>query len=149
MTLHELSDRREIDDLLIAYCHAIDSHGWDELDRVFTPDAFIDYTACGGPKGQYPEIKIFLAEALPRFAYAQHIISTSRIRLAGDRAEGRTICSNPVGVRQPDGSVRHMVYALWYIDEMVRTPDGWRLASRCEQLSHTENLPEGLLQTPY
>lgn len=141
MTLQQLSDRREIEDVLIAYCHAIDSHRWDELDDVFTPDAFIDYTVFGGPKGPYPEIKPFLSEVLPQFAYAQHIIATSQIKLDGDRATGRTYCTNPVGVREADGSIRHMVYALWYVDELVRTPAGWRLSRRHEEVSHTENVP--------
>lgn len=141
MTLQHLSDRREIDDVLIAYCHAIDSHEWDALDAVFTPDAIIDYTVFGGPKGAYPAIKLFLAEALPQFVYAQHIISTSRITLDGDRATGRTICTNPVGVRMADGGVQHRVYALWYIDELVRTDAGWRIASRREEISHTLNVP--------
>jgi hypothetical protein len=69
----------------------------------FTPDAVIDYTVSGRPNGKgkdlYPQIKLFLAEALPRLAYAQHIISVGRIRLDGDRATGRTIYTNPVGVR--------------------------------------------------
>jgi hypothetical protein len=142
MTLQQLSDRREIDDVLIAYCHAIDSHRWDELDDVFTPDAFIDYTVFGGPKGHYPQIKQFLAEALPSFAYAQHNIATSRITLNGDRAAGRTICTNPVGVREADGGIRHMVYALWYVDELARTPAGWRITNRREEISHTLNVPE-------
>jgi len=118
LTLQQISDRREIDDVLIAYCHAIDSHAWDELDAVFTPDAWVDYTVFGGPAGPYPEIKSFLAEALPRFAYAQHIISTSKVKLDGDRATARTICTNPVGIREESGEVRHVVYALWYVDEL-------------------------------
>ncbi len=32
----ELSDRLEINDLLVAYCYAIDFHQWDELDALFT-----------------------------------------------------------------------------------------------------------------
>jgi ketosteroid isomerase-like protein len=143
MTLQELSDRREIDDLLIAYCHAIDSHDWDALDGVFTPDAVIDYTVFGGPRGLYPEIKLFLADVLPRAAYAQHIISTSQVRLQGDHATARTICTNPMGAREPDGSIRHMVYALWYIDELARTERGWRITRRHEEISYTQNV-EGL-----
>jgi hypothetical protein len=145
LTLQQISDRREIDDVLIAYCHAIDSHAWDELDAVFTPDAWVDYTVFGGPAGPYPEIKSFLAEALPRFAYAQHIISTSRVKLDGDRATARTICTNPVGIREESGEVRHVVYALWYVDELVRTEQGWRLSRRSEEVSHALDLAA----TPY
>ena len=53
MTLspQELSDRLEIQDLLVDYSHAIDTRDWDALDDVFTPDAFIDYSAFGGSTG--------------------------------------------------------------------------------------------------
>jgi len=141
MSLQELSDRREIDDLLIRYCHAIDTHDWALLDTVFMPDSVIDYTVFGGPRGRYPEIREFLADSLPRQAHSQHVISTSRVLLDGDRATASTICTNPMGVPQPDGSVHHTTYHLWYIDEIVRTPAGWRLAARTEKVSHQDNPP--------
>ena len=48
MSLEEISDRLEIQDLLVAYSYAIDSRDWAALDDVFTPDAHIDYTVFGG-----------------------------------------------------------------------------------------------------
>jgi hypothetical protein len=60
-SLEEISDRLEIQDLQVAYSHAIDFKRFDELDDVFTPDAHIDYTVFGGPAGSYPEIKKYLA----------------------------------------------------------------------------------------
>ena len=56
MSLQEMSDRLEIQDLFSRYTYAIDERNWDGLDDVFTPDAFIDYTEAGGEKGQLPEI---------------------------------------------------------------------------------------------
>ena len=50
--LQELSDRLEINDLLIRYTYAIDDGDWELLDRVFTPDAQIDYTSSGGIAGR-------------------------------------------------------------------------------------------------
>ena len=44
MDIQEISDRLEIQQVLIDYCHAIDDFDWDALDRVFTPDAIIDYS---------------------------------------------------------------------------------------------------------
>jgi len=40
----EISDRLEIQNLLVSYCDAIDGRNWDVLDNIFTPDAVIDYT---------------------------------------------------------------------------------------------------------
>ena len=60
LSIQEISDRLEIQDLLVAYSHAIDSHDWDALDDVFTPDAVIDYTEMGAPRGNLTETKAFL-----------------------------------------------------------------------------------------
>ena len=138
----EMADRLAIDRLLALYCHAIDLHRWDDLDEVFLPDSVIDYTVFGGPRGRYdPEIRDFLIAALPPFAYAQHIVSTSVIDLDGDRATGRTVCTNPMGQRLPDGTLRHVLNALWYVDTFVRTEQGWRIAERTEEISHSIEIP--------
>jgi hypothetical protein len=42
LSLAEISDRREIQQLLVDYSTAIDNRRFDDLDRVFTPDAYID-----------------------------------------------------------------------------------------------------------
>ena len=38
MSLEEISDRMEIQDLMVRYSYAIDSRNWDALDDVFTPE---------------------------------------------------------------------------------------------------------------
>jgi hypothetical protein len=55
MSIEEISDRLEIQALLTRYTIAIDTHDWELLDTVFTPDAWIDYESSGGTKGNYPE----------------------------------------------------------------------------------------------
>ena len=142
MNVAELSDRMEIQDLMVDYCTAIDARDWDALDAVFTPDAVIDYTEMVGVKGSLAEIKAFLASSMSVVAACQHIISTSKITLDGDRAHGRTICTNPM-VLHPSGHV--MLLGLWYRDTFVRTPQGWRISSRYEERSWRYNVPAGLL----
>jgi hypothetical protein len=51
MTLEEISDRIEINDLLVRYTVAIDEKDWELLDTVYTPDAKVDYTSSGCIKG--------------------------------------------------------------------------------------------------
>ena len=94
-TLEEISDRIELEELMVSYSHAIDFKNFDELDDVFTPDAFIDYSEMADIKGSLPEIKAFLATAMKQVTACQHGISTSQIKIEGDRAFGRTICTNP------------------------------------------------------
>ena len=129
MSLAEVSDRLEIQQLLVDYATAIDQRRFDDLDRVFTADAYIDYRAMGGVDGHYPEVKAWLAEVLPNFPAYAHLNGNFDIRLAGDTAAGRTMCFNPMKLSD-DGQI--LFCALWYDDEFVRTPEGWRMTRRVE-----------------
>ncbi|MGI4747183.1 MAG: nuclear transport factor 2 family protein [Janthinobacterium lividum] len=141
MNLQQISDRLEIQDLLVEYCHAIDRHEWDALDEVFTSDAIIDYTEMVPFKGSVAETKAFLSESLKGLQATQHIVSTSKITIDGDRAHGRTVCTNPMVL--PGGHV--MIVGLWYKDEFVRTDKGWRISARYEENCWRFNVPAGLL----
>ena len=43
LSLQDVSDRLEIQDLMTGYCYAVDDRDFDALDRFFTADAVIDY----------------------------------------------------------------------------------------------------------
>jgi ketosteroid isomerase-like protein len=144
LPLQEISDRIEIQDLISRYAHAIDDSDWDALDRVFTPDAVIDYTELGGAKGTLQETKGYLAAAMPAFTGFQHLSTTTRLDLDGDRATARTILFNPM-VMQHEGEERVFFIGLWYRDQLVRTPEGWRIQHRREEKSWSFNAPPGLL----
>jgi hypothetical protein len=141
-SLQELSDRLEIQDLQAAYSHAIDTRDFDALDRVFTRDAFIDYSAFGGSAGGLEETKAFLRKALAMFGGFQHMVATSQVKLSGNRATAKTICWNPM-VTKSAGSGEPPVFfcGLWYHDEYLRTLDGWRITSRVEEKCFTHNMP--------
>ena len=142
MTLQQISDRIEIHDLLLRYSHAIDTRNFDALDEVFTPDALIDYSSMGGAKGNPKEIKAWLAKAMAQFEGYQHKIANSMDELHGDTATGRTICHNPMVLPRPNGE-QHVFYCgLWYVDKLVRTPKGWRIAERVEEKCYFHNLPK-------
>jgi 3-phenylpropionate/cinnamic acid dioxygenase small subunit len=141
LSLQEISDRLEIQDLLAAYSHAIDTRNWDALDDVFTPDAHIDYSAMGGSKGNLAETKEFLRKAMQQFASFQHMVATSQIRIRGDVAEGRTICHNPMVLDRGNGQTHAFFCGLWYRDRFVRTEQGWRIQERVEEKSYFHNVP--------
>jgi 3-phenylpropionate/cinnamic acid dioxygenase small subunit len=130
----EVADRLEINDLLVRYTHAIDSSNWDLLDSVFTPDAQIDYTAAGGAKGDYPVIKEWLAKALGNFSYTMHFIGNTKVEFeaGGQSARSRTYCINPMGFTNADGSSNAFNCYVHYVDRLVRTDAGWRIAERTE-----------------
>jgi hypothetical protein len=139
-TLQELSDRLEIQDLLVDYCYAVDKHRWDDLDAIFTPDAVLDFTATGGERGDLVSIKAFFERALNLFAGHQHLVATSKVEIDGDTASSRTICHNPMWFNQ-DGAEQVMYVGLWYHDTFVRTPDGWRISKRVQEKGYLHGLP--------
>jgi hypothetical protein len=146
LSLQELSDRIEIDDLLIRYTRAIDQKDWKLLDTVFTPDAEVDYVSSGGIKGSYPEARAWLEKALAPFPITLHYVTNSEVTLSGDRASARTAVYNPMFSKNADGSLHHFAVGAWYVDELVRTPAGWRIAKRREDQAFLEgSLPKGLV----
>lgn len=132
LSLAEISDRLEIQQLLTDYATAIDQRRFADLDRIFTPDAYIDYRAMGGIDGPYPQVKAWLAEVLPNFPAYYHLIGNFDIRVAGDTATGRTMCFNPMQLGGPEQGNQILFCALWYDDEFVRTTEGWRMTRRVE-----------------
>ena len=142
LSLQEISDRLEIQQLMTDYASAIDRRDFEALDRVFTPDAHIDYRAMGGIHGDYPKIKSWLAQTLQWFPAYYHMLGNLSIVFDGDRATTRCICFNPMrmplpGLPQP----QTVFFGLWYIDELLRTPDGWRITRRSEEKCFDFNLP--------
>ncbi len=138
--LQEMSDRFEIQDLLTAYCDAIDSRDWDALDNIFTSDAIVDYTAAGGAKGNLSETKAYLERALKQFSSMQHMLGLPVIKITGDMATSRTIAFNPMSVEK-DSQPHTFFVGIWYCDELTRTKAGWRITHRREELSYFHNMP--------
>jgi hypothetical protein len=134
LSLAEISDRLEIQQLLVDYSTAIDQRRFDDLDKVFTEDAYIDYTALGGIEGRFPEVKKWLSEVLPNFPVYAHMLGNFSVRIDGDAASSRVICFNPMVLGgDPDKRVDEVLFCgLWYDDEFVRTPQGWRMTRRVE-----------------
>ncbi|MGV0716547.1 nuclear transport factor 2 family protein [Mycolicibacterium sp. XJ662] len=130
LSLEEISDRLEIQQLLVDYSTAIDQRRFDDLDRVFTSDAYIDYRAMGGIDGPYPQVKAWLADVLPNFPAYAHMLGNFDVRIAGDTASSRTICFNPMVMGGEQGQI--LFCGLWYDDEFVRTSQGWRMTRRVE-----------------
>lgn len=138
LTLGELSDRFEIQELLSAYCHAIDSRDWDALDHLFTRDAKIDYSATGGIKGSLLEIKAFLASTLPLFKATQHFVTNPMIRIDGNTANVRSLLFNPVTIER-DGAAHTFFVGAWYVDVLKRVGSRWRIVTRSQELAFFHN----------
>lgn len=138
MSLQEISDRLEIQDLIARYSYALDSRDFDTLDDLFTPDAVLDYTATGAIKSNLAQMKDFVAKAFDMFAGTQHLTTQTTISFSddGNTAHAKSACHNPM-VFGGDLQPKMMVVGLWYVDTLVRTSEGWRFAERREELLYS------------
>lgn len=132
MTLEEIADRLEIDDLLTRYATALDAKDWDGWASCFTPDARIDYTATGGIEGTVADVRRWLVEVMASFPMTQHLVTNRAVQVDGDRATCRSCLFNPMGVTDND-SMMVFFEGGYYRDRLVRTPAGWRIAERVEE----------------
>ena len=89
LSLQELSDRIEIDDLLTRYAVGVDRKDWDLWETCFTPDAFIDYRAFGGTSGSVKEVRAWLEKTMKIFPMSQHMTINREVAISGDRARCR------------------------------------------------------------
>ena len=149
LSLQEISDRLEIEDVFVRYSYAIDSRSWDDLDDVFTPDAHIDYSEMGGASGPFKQIKEWLKIALgDRFPDYQHMVASSQIKVDGDTATSRTMLFNPMVYQRQSGEKQVFFCGLWYRDTLVRTEKGWRIKDRHEEGCYTYNAPADMEPAP-
>jgi hypothetical protein len=125
------ADELEIRNLLARYCLALDLDDVDGWVALFTEDAV--YAVYGREFVGHEGLRSMSAGAPGGF----HLGGPPVIDLEGDRA--RTT-RNLLFVERTTGERRHAVYD----DELVRTPEGWRIA-RCTCRFHT---PEGLRDRP-
>ncbi|TVV77117.1 nuclear transport factor 2 family protein [Sphingomonas solaris] len=143
LSIQEMSDRFEIQDLLVGYCYAVDTRDFDALDALFTADAVIDYSEMVGVKGGLTEIKAFLAASFAQVAAVQHAVSTTRYEIDGDRATTKSACYNPMTIASGADEAT-VVFGLWYIHDYVRTADGWRISRLYEQKCYNLGVPDWL-----
>ena len=144
MTPQEVSDRLEIQDLLVRYCHAVDNRDWQAFEAVFARDAVLDFTAFGGPRSGVEDMAAYLRAALSGVQGTQHTISTSLMEIGGKTARARTAAQVMMISANGDGGSHVLFIGLWYRDTLVATPQGWRICERVQERSWIHNLPAAM-----
>jgi hypothetical protein len=135
-----LEDHRAIVDLTIAYCWALDSRSWEELDTVFTPSATADL---GGRCSGIEAIKDRVSSVLMPLDASQHTVSTHQVRVDGERATCRCYLQAQ-HVRRASERGSTLMVGGHYRDELVRTGAGWRITERILTVMWTDGNPDVL-----
>lgn len=131
--VQELVDQHEIEQLMYRYATGIDTSDYDLVDAVFTPDGEVDYAGIGGPSGRWrDDVRQWSEESLAAFPVRKHYLTNVVIAYSVDRgtATSVTYWRSPMGFARDDGSIHLFESGGRYLDELVRTGDGWRIAKR-------------------
>ena len=120
-----IEDRIELHELAGRYGDIIDDRDWPALDSVFTPDAVFEVIGLTTMTG-LDDIKRFMIEE-GRHPLA-HLITNVHIE---ESATGVKLLSRGIfPIRTKDGGTGHRVFYGSYYDDVVYTPDGWRVRNR-------------------
>ena len=122
-----IEDRFAIQDVLVAYAHAVDNIGNIEgVLGVFVEDAVFDLSGIGlAPVNGHEGIRAFFTNVFANMAHHAHYLTNFAITAyAGDTASIRAYVIG-MGVGKDGQSVT--VNGRYYFD-VVRTPAGWKAA---------------------
>jgi hypothetical protein len=132
-----LQDRLDVGDLMVRYGRALDSHDWALLRTCFLPDAVADYGALEGRNEGIEEIIAACHRALVGLDSSQHLIANVQVEVDGDTASTTCYLHAQHYLVSASG-VNTFVVGGTYRDEVVRTPDGWRIAHRVLETTWTD-----------
>jgi 3-phenylpropionate/cinnamic acid dioxygenase small subunit len=126
-------DKAQIAEVLIRYATGIDAKDWPLLRTCWTDEVDIDY----GDLGHFTnadEFTALMTQIHDGMGQTYHRISNLVIKVDGDRATARSYVHALLMAMPGDSS--SWVDALGhYDDELVRTPDGWRIDKRTTHIA--------------
>lgn len=125
--IRHLLDRAEIHDLMVRYAVAVDRRDEDAIAACFVPDAWSEYG--GRVLGHGVDRILDHIRPIRHFHATSHYVVSVLAQVEGDTASAETYCiSHLVGHDDDDAHVR--TRGIRYLDELVRTDDGWRITRR-------------------
>ncbi|RNL61299.1 nuclear transport factor 2 family protein [Nocardioides marmoriginsengisoli] len=123
----EDADRRAIHETVLRYCRAVDRLDLPAVRAVYAEDGVDHHTGFSGPADAYVA---WLAELLPRLDGTMHLVGNHLCELYGDRALAETYGTAVHWGTPGDDPARNFTSGFRYVDEFVRTPEGWRIQER-------------------
>jgi ketosteroid isomerase-like protein len=122
----DLLDRFAVADLLARYARACDEKDFAGIRGCFTSDASLSYGITPAFNGSADDFAALAERILAESDSTQHLLGNVVVNVDGDRATSQayvqTTHVEKSGAPRTSGGV--------YSDELVRTPEGWRIARR-------------------
>ena len=137
MELQEIADRLEIAEVLYRYATALDTRQWASLRTVFTDDGVYRM----GVRGEFTGVEAIAAkleEVLGKLEATQHLIANATIVVDGDTARSVSYVRAQHYRTGHETGGNTLDMGGTYVDEMVRTEDGWRIKHRVLEITWRE-----------
>ncbi len=120
-------DRREIHELVLRYCRAVDRLDFPGIRAVYAPDGVDHHTGFSGSADDYVA---WLAGLLPRLDGTMHLVGNHLAEISGDDAVAETYGTAVHWGTPSDDPRRNFTSGFRYVDHLVRTEAGWRIRER-------------------
>jgi uncharacterized protein (TIGR02246 family) len=124
--VQRLEDLLAIQQLFVDYGNHLDAQDLDSYAALFADDGEVLLGPLGRAKGR-DEIKALMAKAMGPGSGSFHLVTNPMITLDGDRASSVVMWT--VVARDDKGAPKLTMLGR-HVDELVRTPEGWRFARR-------------------
>ena len=128
-------DERNISAVLVSYATAIDTRDWAKLQDCLTQDCDADY----GDFGHWTSasaITAFMREAHAPLGLTLHRISNIEITMGGSGVQVRSYVDALLMPKIVGGPIQRCVG--FYLDQLVLTGQGWKIARRHFNPVHME-----------
>ncbi|WP_067722466.1 nuclear transport factor 2 family protein [Nocardia yamanashiensis] len=127
------SSRRAVISLLHDYADALDRRDWASLNSVFAADVTANYSGAEIVDGR-ERLTGMIRGYLDKCGPTQHLMGHERAVVDGDRASvSAKMRVHHIGADRPD--LTFEVFG-WYHAEAARTPEGWRIVSWRQEVTH-------------
>lgn len=134
--MNATEDRLAIMHVLGLYARGVDRCDLATLQSVWAQGATADFGSGPGDARAWAEATV---AALGGMLRTQHLLGQMLIEVEGDTGTAETYCHAYHEVPGPDGPVEIVVGGR-YLDRLVRTPQGWRIAHRRYVMDWNRNL---------
>jgi 3-phenylpropionate/cinnamic acid dioxygenase small subunit len=131
--------KQEIADVLVRYATGIDRRDWDLFRSCFASDCLAEYEGIGTWESA-DAITDFMVTAHAGMGPTMHRISNIAIDVDvdGDRAVARSYVDGILMAADGESGFNPVGF---YDDELLRMPDGWRIAHRTFTMVTFRTLP--------
>jgi 3-phenylpropionate/cinnamic acid dioxygenase small subunit len=115
-----------VTDVLIRYASGIDGRDWDLFRTCFTEDCDVDYGDIGHRHG-VEEVTAWMRDTHDQVGPTMHRVSNVTVTADHDGAVAHSAVHAVIAL--PDGTAAVHAYGR-YVDDLVETSQGWRIARR-------------------